>query len=232
MICSIHQPQSFPWLGFFAKIYQSDRFILLDNVQFKKNEFQNRNKIKLNNEARWLTVPVKYNFGQLILEIEINNSTKWKSKHLKTLQNVYGKAPYFSEYYKEIEKLYSHNYMNLAIFNIDFIKWSLKKLAIETKIILASDLVNKKEICDLSATDKLLRLIQITNSNKYLSGAGGKHYLEENKLTDNNIEIIYQNYEHPTYNQLGDGFIPYLSVLDLLFNEGKNSLSIIRKGIK
>lgn len=230
MICSIHQPQSFPWLGFFAKIYVSDVFILLDNVQFKKNEFQNRNKIKLNGEARWLTVPVKYKFGQLINEVAINNQEKWKKKHLKTLQNFYCKCDYFDQYFPEIHRLYQEEYSLLIDFNIKIILWALEQLKITTKVVIASDLTD--HFTSVSATEKLIQLIKKASCQTYLSGAGGKNYLNVTQMNQEGINVIYQHFQHPEYNQQGNHFIPCLSFLDLLFNEGPKSLQIITKGIQ
>ena len=232
MICSIHQPQSFPWLGFFAKIYSSDIFILLDNVQFKKNEFQNRNKIKINDDWKWFTVPVKYKFGQLIFEIEINNNSKWKKKHINTLKTVYGKTPYFEKYIHELINIYNNNYKYLSLFNIDLINWILSKLSINTKIYIASQIISIDEIKNENATNKLIKLINKVDCSTYLSGVGGKNYLDENLMIDNKIKIEYQRFNHPHYYQKGDNFISNLSILDLLFNEGGHSLHILKKGIK
>jgi len=169
MICSIHQPQSFPWLGFFAKIYLSDIFVLLDNVQFKKNEYQNRNKIKINNEGKWLTVPVRYKFGQIINEVEINNNDSWKSKHLKTLYNVYCKSAFFKKNFPDIELIYQKKFKYLSDFNVEFINWSLQKLSIETKVVTASKIIEQKDIQNIQATEKLAKIINAVNCNQYLS---------------------------------------------------------------
>ena len=96
MIVSVHQPQYLPWLGYFDKIDKADAFVLLDNVQFKKNEWQNRNKIKAAAGGQWLTVPVMYRFPQLINEVEINNRERWQHKQQQALISNYKKAPYWS----------------------------------------------------------------------------------------------------------------------------------------
>ena len=97
MIVSIHQPQYLPWLGYFDKIERSDAFVFLDNVQFKKNEWQNRNKVKTDQRWQWLTIPVIHKFGQKINEVKINNTVRWGKKHLTALLNHYSKAPFFKE---------------------------------------------------------------------------------------------------------------------------------------
>lgn len=230
MICSIHQPQSFPWLGYFAKIIASDVFIYLDNVQYKKNEYQNRNRIKYKGQANWLTIPVRHSFGQLINEIEINNKENWRRKILNTLKTYYAAAPHFSDYFPEIERFINHPHHYLAEFNMEFINWVLRKLNIPTKTLIASELFSAEQLQQYEASEKLVRLIKKTDANTYLSGVGGKDYLKESVFLDQNIKILYQNYVHPEYQQLGENFVSHLSILDLLFNEGGRSREIIMRG--
>ena len=106
MIVAIHQPQYLPWLGYFNKMMASDIFCYLDNVQYKKNEWQNRNKILSKDGWQWLTVPVLHRFGQDIREIVINSTERWRHKHLQALQTNYAKAPFFKKYFPEIQSLY------------------------------------------------------------------------------------------------------------------------------
>ncbi len=230
MICSIHQPQSFPWLGYFAKIIASDVFIYLDNVQYKKNEYQNRNRIKYKGQANWLTIPVRHSFGQLINEIEINNKENWRRKILNTLKTYYAAAPHISDYFPEIEGFINAPHTSLAEFNMEFINWVLRKLNIPTKTLIASELFSADQLQQYEASEKLVRLIKKTDASTYLSGAGGKDYLNESLFLDRNIKILYQNYVHPEYQQLGENFVSHLSILDLLFNEGGSSREIIMRG--
>ena len=230
MICSIHQPQSFPWLGYFSKIMASDIFIILDNVQYKKNEFQNRNKIKYNEEAHWLTIPVKHKFGQKINEIEINNNIIWRRKILNSLQTYYAKSPYFHQFFPSLSELINKEYKLLSEFNINFILWILKLLKTDTQIVISSNIYDTKELNKLPASEKLIKLINKVEASIYLSGSGGKEYLNEEIFKKNEINIMYQNYFHPVYSQIGEKFVSNLSILDLLFNEGNKSRNIILKG--
>ncbi|MBO8151636.1 MAG: WbqC family protein [Candidatus Marinimicrobia bacterium] len=232
MICAIHQPQTYPWLGYFAKIMQSDIFVFFDDVQFKKNEYQNRNRIKTDRGWMWLTVPVVHNFGQKINEVQIDNKQKWKKKHLNTLITYYRKAPFFNSLFAELKELYSRKYELLIDFNIATIEWILKKLKIEKKILLSSSLNYNPDQLPLSADEKLINILKIINTETYLSGQGGKNYLNLELFKDNGIKVIFQDFRHPVYHQLYGDFIPNLSILDLLFNEGENSINIITKGIK
>jgi len=232
MICSIHQPQTFPWIGYFAKIIQSDVFVILDNVQFKKNEWQNRNRLKTPNGWQWLTVPVIHNFGQLIGDVKINTTTNWQNKHLQTLKTYYSKAPFFKLFFPEIEDLYQKQWESLADFNLAGIKWILDKLAIQTPVKIATDLKELQERSEISPDERLILITKIMKADTYLSGAGGKNYLNTDLFQSNGLKLIFQKFEHPVYHQFHGKFVSHLSVLDLLLNEGPYSLNIIRGGIR
>ena len=232
MICSIHQPQSFPWLGYFAKIIQSDVFIFLDDVQFKKNEWQNRNKVKCGDIWQWLTVPVKHNFGQTIKETEINNNINWNRKNLQKLRTCYGKAQYFNLYFPEIENLFNSGWKYLSDFNIAFIKWIMDRLKISTATLKSSNVKELKNRPDVTADERLIALTKATKSDTYLSGVGGNNYLKVDLFPQNGIRLKFQEFQHPDYSQMNDQFISHLSILDLLLNEGDESLNIIKRGIR
>ncbi|MBN2600717.1 MAG: WbqC family protein [Candidatus Marinimicrobia bacterium] len=232
MICAIHQPQTFPWLGYIAKIIQSDIFVILENVQFKKNEWQNRNRIKTVAGTQWLTVPVIHKFGQYINEVQINSSSNWQHKHIQALKTNYGKAKYYSNLMPEIEQLYSQDWLNLAEFNLAGIRWILEKLTICTPVIVASEIGELKNNPDISPDDRLILITKLMQADTYLSGAGGHDYLKTDLFPKNNLQLKFQIFEHPEYQQLHGDFISHLSALDLLFNEGSNARSIIEGGIR
>lgn len=232
MICAIHQPQTFPWLGYIAKIMESDIFVILDNVQFKKNEWQNRNRIKMQNGTQWLTVPVIHNFGQLIKDVVINNSINWRHKHIQSLKTNYGKAPYFTELIPGIEKIYNAEWQHLSDFNLAGIRWILDTLDIDTPIIIASDIRELEQRPDITPDERLILITKLLKADTYLSGAGGRDYLNFDLFPQKNIDLIFQNFEHPVYQQLHGNFISHLSVIDLMFNEGPNARDIIKGGIR
>ncbi len=231
MICAIHQPQTYPWLGYFAKIMQADLFIFLDNVQFKKNEWQNRNKIRTPDGWQWLTVPVIHNFGQNINAVKINNSIDWRHKHLQTLRTYYGKAPYFGQYFSAIENLYGQDWGNLSDFNIATVRTIMAWIGLKTPTLIASEMDAFRENVQVSADERLIIATKAVGADTYLSGAGGHDYLDTALFPANAIRLIFQKFEHPIYRQTTNGFLPYLSVLDTLFNEGPQTYSIIKKGI-
>jgi hypothetical protein len=227
MIVGIHQPEHLPWLGFWDKLYKSDLFVLLDNTQFRKNYFQNRNRIRTANGWIWITVPVftKDKATQQINEVEINNVTdvRWQKKHWKTIEQNYIKAPYFNKYKDIFHKFYLKKWDKLADLNINFIYEIKKLLGIKTEIIIGSSLDVKGERSDL-----LLDICKKVGATTYLSGKFGKDYLDISKFKGENIEIVFQEFNHPVYSQVFMPFIPEMSIIDLIFNEGEKSLTIIR----
>lgn len=231
MILSVHQPQYIPWLGYFDKIARSDAFVFLDCVQYKEREFQNRNKIRTKDGWIWLTVPVvtKGLGRQNIPDVKIDNSFPWRKEHLGSISAWYGRAPFFGKYFPFFEEVYGREWEALCDINIHMIKYILKELFILTPVYFESK-------CDIKSkkTDRIIEICGKLKSDTYLSGIGGKEYLEAEKFTASGIKLIYQDFKHPAYRQQfmkdnGD-FIPYMSILDLLFNEGPRSGEILASG--
>jgi len=223
-IIAIHQPNFLPWLGFFYKMVKSDVFVFLDNVQFSKNSYQNRVKIKTPHGAVWLTVPVLHKFGQLTLEVKINNTEKWREKHLRTFEMNYKKAPFFKPIFDLLQEIYFKKEWELLVdFNTELILCISKYLGIKTEIMRAS-LLNAGG----KSTELLVNILKELNASTYLSGKGGAKYQNEDVFKTIGIKLIYSNFEHPNYPQLWEGFLEGLSIVDLLFNCGEKSYQYIR----
>jgi hypothetical protein len=227
MILTAHQPVYLPWLGLFHKIALSDKFVFFDEVQYLPRDWMNRNKIKTASGSTWLTVPVlkKGHREKKTSEIEINNELDWKKKHLKTIQNNYGKTNYFEKYFSFFEDIYSKDWLKLADLNEFMLKWFLKELGIKTEFLKASDYNFKGTKSDL-----VLDMCVTLNSDLYIFGAMGKEYANLRDFENKGIQVIFQNYNHPTYTQKFGDFLPNLSITDLLFNCGPKSLDIIMSG--
>lgn len=231
MILSVHQPQYIPWLGFFDKIVKSDTFVYLDTVQYKKREWQNRNQIRTKDGSMWLTVPVvsKGNGGsrQPINQVRIDNESTWASDHLKSIQCWYGKAPFFEKYISFFEETYSKCCEKLIDLNITILDFLFNELNVSTKVMLESDIGTS-----LQSTDRIIEICQKVNADTYLTGIGGGNYLDESKFERENIKLVYQDYLHPTYQQQflneSQAFLPNMSIVDLLFNEGEKSSTILK----
>ena len=227
MIVTVHQPQYLPWLGYFDKIDQADVFVVLDNVQFEKNGWQNRNKIKTAQGVQWLTVPVHHRFGQRLDEVRLDARSHWARKHWMTLLTNYGKAPCFSMYRDFFEGAYRMEWDTLVDVSLHFISYLIQALGIKTDVQRASDMVLTEE-----PNQRLIEICQHLGADTYLAGIGGKQYMEVDRFTEQGIEVRFQSYEHPIYTQLFGDFEPNMSVIDLLFSCGPESLGIIRKGRK
>jgi hypothetical protein len=205
--------------------------VFLDRVQYKEREFQNRNKIRTDKGSLWLTVPIisSGRGRQLIGEVLIDNESDWRKQHLESLKTYYAHAPFFKEHIGFFEDLYSRKWERLAKLNVLIIKYFLKELKITTPLSFESEIGTTA-----TKTERLIELCRKLKADAYLSGSGGRDYLEEKKFTEAGINLIYQSFEHPVYRQLfmkekGD-FLAHLSTVDLLFNEGPNSRKILNIG--
>jgi hypothetical protein len=214
-----------PWLGYFDKMDRADTFVLLDDVQFKKNEWQNRNRVRNANGSQWITVPVSFDFGDTIDQVRIDNHGRWEKKHLKSLETNYAKAPFFQEYFPFFRETYSRRWDRLSDLNVHIIDFFKSSLGIEAELRLSSDMGIRS-----SGTRRLVDICERLGADAYLAGEGGREYMDIRVFGDKGIDLEFQRYEHPEYEQVYDGFEPFMSVVDLLFNHGKRSLDIIRSG--
>lgn len=217
-IVTIHQPYFIHWLGFFDKVSKSDVYVVFGNVDcdWRSQSVLNRNKIKTPQGEKWLTVPIHAGLKTKIKDVKIDNSQDWRKDHLKTLFFNYKKAQNFSLIYPLIEKIYTKKYSNLIDLNMETIRLFMKLLKIKTQIVSDESLKAHGQKNEL-----LIDLIKNVDGNIYLSGIGAKNYLDLAKFKKAGIEVIWQDFKHPEYNQLWGDFIPNLSALDYLFCEGK-----------
>lgn len=224
MIVSIMQPGYLPWLGFFELIYNCDLFVLLDDVQYTKKDWRNRNRIRTKGRWIWLSVPVltKNKQSQLINEVRINYSTNWRRKHLKAIEINYNKTKYFNDYFPYFEKLYTRDWEYLLDLDIEIINWAVKALNIKTPIIKSSGLntEGKKE-------DKIINICKKLNVAELYDTKAAQDILNLDKINKSGIKIKFQDYQHPIYKQIYEPFLPYMSAIDLLFQYGPKSLNIL-----
>lgn len=225
MIASINQPAYLPWLGYFERIAVSDVHVILDHVQFEKNSFTNRNRVRTSSGWSWLTVPVqtKGRFGHSAIDrLEIDNAGVWSKKHWATLRQSYAKAPYFRTHEPFFEQLYGASWENLGDLCRALTSYLLDAFGIATPLVFSSDLAPQ------GAKDELvLELCRKVGADHYLSGALGRNYLREGLFREAGVSVSYQDYHHPTYPQVYSPFEPYMAAVDLLFNCGPRSLEIL-----
>ena len=227
MIVSISQPAYLPWLGYFDRIYKSDIHVVLDDVMLErssKNRFTNRNRLKTAQGSSWITVPVlKSGFGQpLINELMIEIESKWSKKHYRTISGNYNKSPYFEQHRSWFEDFYRNTWTRISPLLEYSTEYLLQTLGISKVILKSSEMK-----VDGKKSDYILNLCKEVEATVYLSGPFGRDYLEIPKFESECIEVRFHEYNHPTYMQLFGEFIPYMSIVDLLFNEGPKSLEIL-----
>ena len=224
MIVAVHQPQYLPWLGYFDKIRRADVFCYLDSVQYKKNDWQNRNRIKTSQGWQWLTVPVRFQFPEKICEVKINPMVNWRKKHLQSLVTNYRRAPYFGKYIEVFEQIYSEDWELVSELNIHFIERLKDALGLSQKPAIKSSQLELRE----EPTDQLIDICKEVKADAYLSGQDGIKYMDLECFKENGIEVIIQDFKHPVYPQMFKDFESNMSVVDLLFNCGPESSNIIR----
>jgi hypothetical protein len=217
---AIHQPNYIPWLGYFFKIAHVDKLVFLDNVVYPDTGFVNRNSIKTPSGPAWLTIPVirKGRRGQLIREVEIDNTQRWADRHLTTLRCNYARAPYFKETLALLEPHYRINVgdrRSLAEFNIGVICSIATYLGVDTQFVRAGELNVSGQ-----KTSLLLDICRAIGASTYLAGTGAKSYQEDAKFEENGIAPVYSPFSQQRYRQLFGEFVGNLSVVDVLMNCG------------
>ena len=229
-VVTIHQPDFMSYLGFFHRLLHSDLYIALNDVQFvsgSSRAWTNRDKIKTQNGEKWLTVNIhKAPRGTNINEILLNDSINWKNKNLNLLKQNYRDSNYFYEIFPYIENLYANSFKKLSDFNMASIRMLLGLFDIKIDIEYSSNLNTTK-----TKSERLVEIVTQVDATHYLSGIGAKNYHVDRPFDDANIEVLWQDFNHPVYLQLHGEFIPYLSSIDLLFNCGIEKSREILRGI-
>ena len=229
MIISINQPAYLGWSGYFDRIARSDIHIVLDHVQFEKNSFVNRNRVLGKSGPFWLTVPVltKGKFGSLsISQLEIDSTQPWKRKHLQSIKSAYGRSPYFDDYWGMIEEAISLNDTNLSDLCRGLTDCLLGALDIRVQQHQSSDFNFQGTKSDL-----VLEICMHFGATDYLSGPFGRDYLDLKSFEDAGIRVQFHDYTDLAYTQDSIEFIPNLSVIDLLFNEGASAAKRFNKDV-
>ncbi len=221
----ILQPGYLPWLGFFEQLYRSDVFVIYDDVQYDKNGWRNRNRIKTANGIQWLTVPALIKFGEhpQICEVRIDKGSKWRKKHLETIRQSYARAPFFKDYMGIFEETFARDWDFLIDLDIHLIKKMAHALGIPEKPMIRSSTLGIQG----ERVDRLIQICKHFSADTFYEGASGVNYIDPSEFQKSGITVLFQEYHHPEYSQLHGDFVPYLSLLDLLFNCGDKSLDVL-----
>jgi hypothetical protein len=221
---AIIQSNYIPWKGYFDIINMVDEFILYDDVQYTKGDWRNRNRIKTLKGTKWLTIPVKHNFGQKIIDT-VTQNPYWMHKHWDSIQSNYVKAQYFSLYKTFFKELYVNlNETYLSRINYQFLKPICDILGIKTKFSWVMDykITGGK-------TERLVDLCRKMNATEYLTGSSAKSYIKEDLFAKEGIKLNYMDYSgYPEYQQLYPPFEHQVSIIDLIFNTGPNATQYMK----
>ncbi|MBX9938461.1 MAG: WbqC family protein [Candidatus Obscuribacterales bacterium] len=225
---AILQSNYIPWKGYFNLIADVDEFVLFDEVQYTRRDWRNRNKIKTKGGIKWLTIPVQSKglFTDKISEMKVAEPN-WSREHFKTIRHEYAKAACFDEYAAFVERLYTEaaelNF--LSQINALFIESICSELEIVTPI---------RQSCQFTLQDgkseRLLSICKDLHADVYVSGPAAKSYLDESLFAEHNIKVEWYEYgNYPEYSQLHPPFEHAVSIIDLLFNTGRDARSYLRR---
>lgn len=224
MLVAIHQPHYLPWLRYFEKIARSDAFVVLDTVQFTKNGWQNRNRVKTPNGVALLTAPVHAECGAPVGAVRIRDDSGWRRKHLRTIEQSYARAPYFAEHAPFLRDTYGRPWERLGELTRYMLSYFVEALGLATRVLYASELG-----VEGTATRRLANLVKAAGGDRYYSGAFAlDEYLDQALLEREGIGLELQQWTCPEYPQLHGPFVPDLSIVDLLMNCGPDSLATLR----
>ena len=219
----ILQSSYIPWKGYFDLVNLADEFIFYDDVQYTRLDWRNRNKIKTSVGVKWLTIPVGYDMNWKIYQVAMKKQL-WKKKHKKTIEQNYSRAAHFDEFKNVLDEVYDNDLSNLSEFNQRATKIIAGKLGIATKF---SDVRDYSPVGH--RTERLIDLLKKSGADKYISGPSAKNYLVESRFEEEGIKLEYFSYEgYPEYTQLYGPFVHEVSILDLIFNEGKNAVKFMK----
>ena len=224
-VVGILQPGYLPWPGFFEQMHRSDVFVLYDDVPYDRQGWRNRNRVKTANGIAWLTVPVLSSFDEQppILDVRIDNRRNWRRKHLETLRQSYGKAPFFEDYIGAFEEAYGKEWELLVDLDLHFIDLMKNALGLGGTTLRRSSEFGVGG----SRNERLAAICHFLGGGTFYEGAAGRSYIDEELFRREGITVIFQDYRPRPYRQLHGEFVPFLSAVDLLFNEGPGSLRII-----
>jgi len=217
---AVLQSNYIPWKGYFDIINDVDTFIFYDDVQYTKNDWRNRNKVKSATGAQWLTIPVNNSNDSLICEVLLPNSN-WNVKHFKTISALYSKAPYFKRYKDFLEHVYlEQNWRSLSELNQYLIQCISKNiLGVSTTFKDSREFKSEGQ-----KLDRLLDLLHKSETDLYVSGPAAKDYIDNARFEEEGIKLVYKDYNHyPEYNQFHPPFDHYVTIFDLLFHTGPDA---------
>lgn len=212
MRVTIHQPEFAPWLGFFHKVRLADAVILLDDVQYRKNYFQNRNRVRTSQGPTWITIPVEHApLDTPIDRIQVAADPRWRDRIGKTLSQAYGRAPYFVDTFDEIARRLAAGDGRLIAITAPVLTWMMRGFGLQQRIWHSSSFA-----IEGGRSERLLRLCEAVGATTYVSGISGREYLDVDAFDRTGIAVEFQEFRHPVYGQIYPGFVPQMSALEAM----------------
>ena len=227
-LVAIHQPNFFPWAGYFAKIIQADTFIFLDHVQLSRGTWTNRVKLLISGEAKWATAAVKHGSSSTAInEAVLDTGVPWKRKLLASLDASYRKAPFYARTMDVVRPLIEQAENNLARFNISAILRLADEIGVARDKFLTSSHLDARD----ASTRLLIELIRAADGDTYLCGGGAGGYQDDQLFTTAGISLLYQSFNPAPYTQHGSAaFVPGLSIIDAVMNLGLEGTRLMLDG--
>lgn len=229
MIVTIHQPEHMPWLGLLDKVANADLFVVLDTVQFRKNYFQNRNRIRTKTGWAWVTVPVRRPLHVPIKDIRIDTDAAHYERYLNVLDASYRRAPYFADVQSAVRELLDRPGEHLVPLNVRIIEFLFACFAVDTPWVLASELGLPPVVGGTAVTHAISVAVGATT---YVSGPSGRDYLDVRPFEESGIAVTFHEFAHPAYRQFHGPFVPGMSAIDVLYNQGPGSAAAVLRGVR
>lgn len=228
MRVAVIQPNYLPWRGYFDCIAEVDLFVFYDDVQYTKNDWRNRNRLKSSQGAEWITVPVlKSHLAQTIRDTRIDRGQPWVERHVKQIRANYGRAAHFAPIAEELFTLLRQERELLADLAVDLTHWAMRQLAIATRTVRSSSLPGEG-----TRSSRLLALLAAVGATTYVSGPAAKAYIDIDAFRAAGVHLEYKRYAYAPYPQLWGEFVPDLSIVDLLMNTGPAARAYLRSAIQ
>ena len=223
----ISQSNYIPWVGYFYLIDACDSFVFLETVQYTRRDWRNRNQIKTPNGQLWLTIPVqdKFDRSEVLLKSVLFATDSWRDTHLKQIHRNYKRSSYFHDFFPKLERIYAYDTNSLSKFNVNLVIELATLFGLQTVFHTDHDLISDTTLRTLSPTERLIKLTQAIGGSTYSTTKTALNYLDTESFAQSNIKLNIIRYpDFSNYQQLWGGFMPNMSILDFVFNNGETKV--------
>lgn len=228
-VIAILQPVYLPWLGYFEQMAYADLFVVLDDVQYTRHDWRNRNRVRTADGPVWLTVPVRRHArSATIREIRVNFETDWQRRHLRTIELAYGRCSFIEPLYSELEAAYAHRDELLLDLDVRLMRVLAACLGVSTPIAMASEVPLRADPDHRDLNGRIIDICHYFSASVLYDGAKAAAFIDRGRFRRVDLEVVFQDYRHPEYRQRFPGFISHLSAVDLIMNAGPAAPGLLR----